>query len=112
MPKFIEDDDIVLNIKATKQFTDREEPRKVFWEKYNQMLNNMENNKNPIQVISYYGFGGIGKSSLLHKINEELDEQASNSKIEFIDFEKLVELNNNILDILKVIRQDLKDKYK
>ena len=41
MPKFIEDDDIVLNIKATKQFTDREEPRKVFWEKYNQMLNNI-----------------------------------------------------------------------
>ena len=112
MPKFVEDDDIALNIKATKEFTDREEPRKVFWEKYNQMLNNMGNNKNPIQVISYYGFGGIGKSSLLHKINEELEEQASNSKIEFIDFEKLVELNNNVLDVLKVIRQDLKDKYK
>ena len=112
MPKFVENDENILNIKATKEFTDREEPRKVFWEKYNQMLNDINNEKSPIQVISYYGFGGIGKSALLHKLNEELKEQANNSKVEFIDFEKLADLNNNILDILKVIRQDLKSKYK
>lgn len=109
MPKFIENDEII-DIKATKEFTDREEPRKVFWEKYNKVLN--ENGKNPIQVISYYGFGGIGKSALLHKIYEEVQEKSPNSKMEFVDFEKLVEFNNNLLDILRVIRQDLKDDYK
>ena len=111
MPKFVEDDELILNIKATKEFTYREEPRKVFWNAYNKMLNDMTTSKNPIHVISYYGFGGIGKSALLHKLNEEIIEKASNSKIEFIDFEKLVELNNNVLDILKVIRHDLKEKY-
>ena len=111
MPKFIENDEIEIGIKATKEFTDREEPRKVFWDKYNMMASEM-NGENPIQVVAYYGFGGIGKSSLLHKLNEEVTEKAPNSKVKFIDFEKLVELNNNILDILKVIRQDLKEKYK
>ena len=111
MPKFIEEDDPILQVKATKEFTDREEPRKVFWDKYTKMSNEM-NEANPIQVISYYGFGGIGKSSLLHKLNEELKEKAPNSKTEFLDFERLTELNNNLLDILKVIRQDLKERYK
>lgn len=112
MPKFVEDDEII-DIKAIKEFTDREEPRKVFWDKYNKVLNEMnQNGKNPIQVISYYGFGGIGKSALLHKLHEEVNQKAPNSKIEFVDFEKLVEFNNNLLDILRVIRQDLKDNYK
>lgn len=107
MSKFIQEDDIIVNIKATKEFTDREEPRKVFWDKYDFVAQNT----NQPQVIMYYGFGGIGKSALLHKLSEELESKAKESKMEFLDFEKLVELNNNLLDVLKVIRQDLKDKY-
>ena len=99
MPKFIEEDEPIIQVKAIKEFTDREEPRKVFWDKYNKIANEM-NVANPIQVISYYGVGGIGKSSLLHKLNDELEEKAPNSKIEFLDFERLTELNNNLLDIL------------
>lgn len=110
MPKFIQSDEII-NIKATKEFTDREEPRRVFWEKYN-LIKSQMNNQAPIQVLTYYGFGGIGKTSLLHKLLEEVNQKEPESKIEFLDFEKLVEFNNNLLDILKVIRQDLKDKYK
>ena len=102
MPKFIEEDEINLGIKATKQFTDREEPRKVFWNNYENMIQNMKNNT-PIKVISYYGFGGIGKSSLLLKLNEEIEEKAPKTKVAFLDFEKIVELNNNLLDILKLI---------
>ena len=71
------------------------------------MLNNM-NKDNSIQVISYYGYGGIGKSSLLNKLQEELKEKSPSSKYEFLDFKKLSELNNNVLDILKYIREDLK----
>lgn len=41
MPKFIENDEIEIGIKATKEFTDREEPRKVFWDKYNMMASEM-----------------------------------------------------------------------
>lgn len=100
-------------IKAVKEFTDREEPRKVFWEKYNKKAENIENNgiDNQVSVISYYGYGGIGKSTLLLKLNEEINQKAPNTKTEFIDFEKLVELNKNVLEILKVIRYDLKTKY-
>ena len=111
MPKFIQNDEVLVNVKATKEFTDREEPRKIFWEKYNLMKSQM-NDEASIQVISYYGFGGIGKTSLLHKLMEEVNDREPESKIEFLDFEKLVEFNNNLLDVLKVIRQDLKDKYK
>ena len=65
MPKFIKNDEVYANAKATKEFTDREEPRKIFWGKYNLMKSQM-NDETSIQVISYYGFGGIGKTSLLH----------------------------------------------
>ena len=111
MPKFIQNDEVLVNVKAIKEFTDREEPRKIFWEKYNLMKSQM-NDEASIQVISYYGFGGIGKTSLLHKLMEEVNNREPESKIEFLDFEKLVEFNNNLLDVLKVIRQDLKDKWK
>ncbi len=109
MAKFVATD-VKETIKATKEFTDREEPRKVFWNKYEMLKKNIQDNY-PIQVISYYGFGGIGKSSLLHKLKEELHEKEPNAKMEFLDFEKLVELHNNLIDILKSIRQDLKDRY-
>lgn len=108
MPKFIQDDEIFVNIKATKEFTDREEPRKVFWNTYDKMKSEINPN---IHVISYYGFGGIGKSALLNKLNEEVKKKASESKVEFLDLDKLLDASNNILDVLKIIRQDLKEKY-
>ena len=113
MPKFVNSSDNNIQLKAVKEFTDREEPRKVFWEKYNKMDSDIKSNgkSEQISVISYYGFGGIGKSTLLLKIDEEIKKKAPNTKIEFVDFEKLVELNNNTLEILKAIRQDLKQKY-
>lgn len=113
MPKFVNSNDSNLQLKAVKEFTDREEPRKVFWEKYNKMDSDIKGNgkSEKISVISYYGFGGIGKSTLLLKIDEEIKKKEPNTKIEFVDFEKLVELNNNTLEILKAIRQDLKQKY-
>ena len=110
MPKFIQNDEVIPNIKASKEFTDREEPRRAFWKIFELVENTMKNQP-VIQVISYYGFGGIGKTSLLHKLDQELKEKEPESKIEFLDFERLTEFNNNLLDILKVIRQDLKEKY-
>lgn len=101
-------------IKATKIFTDREEPRKAFWNKYEIMKNNMEAQIiSPISVISYYGFGGIGKSSLLLKLKEEIENKpiSKNSKIQFIDFNKIEDFHNDILEILRYLEQELKRKY-
>lgn len=111
MPKFINNENLV-RIKAVKEFTDREEPRKVFWKNYDQIKNNMKNNiAVPINVITYYGYGGIGKSRLLLKIRDEMIERENDIKYEFLDFEKIAELNNNLLEILKYIKYDLNKKY-
>lgn len=65
--------------RATRKFTDREEPRKVFWDKYNMMRNNFSNLED-IFVITYYGISGIGKSALLRKIVQEIKEKAEANK--------------------------------
>lgn len=65
--------------RATRKFTDREEPRKVFWDKYNMMKDNFSNLED-IFVITYYGIGGIGKSALLRKIVQEIKEKAEANK--------------------------------
>ena len=86
MPKFVNSENISI-IKAVKEFTDREEPRKVFWDKYDFIKNNMHDNKvSPINVITYYGYGGIGKSRLLLILRDEIIEKESNTKNEFLDF--------------------------
>ena len=56
------------SFKAEKIFTDREEPRKSFWNAYEEVKNNLETYK----VISYYGIGGLGKTTLIEKLAEEM----------------------------------------
>ena len=60
--------------KETRKFTDREQPRKVFWDEYRKLEQNLKNDED-IHVITYYGVGGIGKSTLLRKITKELEEE-------------------------------------
>lgn len=60
---------------ALEIFTDREEPREVFWQKhYNPLFEEMSNGKeqSEIHAIHYYGTTGVGKSTLLKKIADEL----------------------------------------
>ena len=60
---------------ANKLFTDREEPKKVFWNTYQIFKENIRNSQeNETKVITYYGIGGIGKNSLLKQIRRELHE--------------------------------------
>ena len=63
--------------KATRKFTDREQPRKVFWDKYDSMKQNLHE-LDDIYIITYYGVGGIGKSTLLRKLENELIEKEKN----------------------------------
>ncbi|MBR1646709.1 MAG: hypothetical protein IJ685_08030 [Selenomonadaceae bacterium] len=53
-------------ISAVKEFTDRTEPRKAFWNRYAKMVSEGST------VISFYGAGGVGKSALLKKLEEEI----------------------------------------
>ena len=92
--------------KAIKEFTDRVEPRKVFWETYE------EKQSDKIDVITYYGMGGIGKSTLLRKLLSELKEKYSETRYAFVDFDKLNNYNNDILEILRYVEGNLKGKYK
>lgn len=59
---------------ANKIFSDREEPRLTFWRHYEEMKSQLAG-PSDIKVIAYYGIGGVGKSSLLKKLMEELQEQ-------------------------------------
>ena len=83
MKKILRNKEIV---KATRKFTDRELPRKVFWDKYNLMKENISNLED-IYVITYYGLGGIGKSRLLRQIIEELKENEKKPYYILYDFE-------------------------
>ncbi len=63
----------VRNKTAAEKFTDREEPQKAFWRKYDSFnVNNGEHD-----IIHYYGVGGIGKSTLLKKIRDDLLKKES-----------------------------------
>ena len=73
------------NIKATRVFTDREEPRAAFWKNYDRCIKEMADGGN-IHVLTYYGIGGIGKSSLLKKLMSEMDERFSDRRYVYFDF--------------------------
>jgi len=93
---------------ANKLFTDREEPRKVFWDTYQLFKENMKNSQeNEIKVITYYGIGGIGKTSLLKQIKTELVDKINKPLQIYIDFED----NPDMLAILIKMRNLLQKNY-
>ena len=54
-------------VSAVKEFTDRTEPRKAFWERYMKMVSEGST------IINFYGAGGVGKTALLKKLEEEIN---------------------------------------
>lgn len=51
---------------ATKEFTDRTEPRRAFWNRYIKMI------REGSTIVSFYGAGGVGKTALLKKIEDDI----------------------------------------
>lgn len=93
---------------ANKIFTDREEPRKVFWDTYNQFRGNISNSQeNEIKVITYYGIGGIGKTRLLRQISAELLDRIDKPLQVYIDLED----NSDMLVVLMKIKHLLQTTY-
>ena len=93
--------------KATKIFTDREKPRQVFWNEYNKLKENI-GNIDDIYIITYYGVGGIGKSTLIKKLITELEEQEQDPYYLKFDFET----NNDMKTILSMMKTNMEQKYK
>ncbi len=85
--------------KASRIFTDREEPRKAFWKHYHQSSSEAPDNCD-IHVLTYYGIGGIGKTRLLKKIMEEMDARLSGQNYVYFDF-SLQQESRSVLTALK-----------
>ncbi len=90
--------------KAIRIFTDRDEPRKVFKAAYK----NFRDNGSKINVLSYYGVGGIGKTSLIRKIVSELEEREDKPLFACYSFE----YGHEKRDVLENLRNMLVSKYK
>ncbi|MBR5868879.1 MAG: tetratricopeptide repeat protein [Clostridia bacterium] len=95
-------------IRAARVFTDREEPRKSFWKKYNQAAEELAGEESNVRVLTYYGIGGIGKSSLLRKLMSEMDEQIQSPRYLYFDF-NIYQESRAVLDKIK---NKLEDDYK
>lgn len=80
-----------------KIFTDREEERKVFFDTLE---------KNEKTVINYHGMGGIGKTSLIHQLIKEIENDKNLYNI-YIDIENYA----MPINILYSIRNILTEKY-
>ncbi|MBQ1946980.1 MAG: tetratricopeptide repeat protein [Clostridia bacterium] len=60
-------------------FKDREEPRKAFWNEFTEAETACREKKKKAFVLSYYGMGGIGKTSLCRKLQKEMQEKSPNA---------------------------------
>lgn len=61
---------------ANRVFTDREEPRAVFWKSYEKLVSN----EKQFQVLAYHGIGGIGKTTLLHFLHQSVTQRLLEDK--------------------------------
>lgn len=99
----------MAQIRASRLFTDREEPRAAFWMNYDKLKKEMPCSS---RVLTYYGIGGIGKTSLLEKMAAEMDSDrdGKSDRVRYVqfDFESSQE-SNTVLERLKNL---LQDRYK
>ena len=86
---------------AVREFTDRTEPRKAFWTRFQKMESDGST------LITFYGAGGVGKSSLLRKLQDEIISSQRND-LAFVcgDFEK----NSESLSMLQGMRRELESQ--
>lgn len=93
--------------KASRMFTDREDPRKAFWEAYETVKDEL-NGKSHAHVLSYYGTGGVGKTHLLKKLESELKEKISSPRYIYVD----LNVCQDSITVLERMRNTLSNTYK
>ena len=86
-------------VPANKIFTDREKPREAFWKSYSQYKETMRG-EGEVKVLAYYGIGGIGKSTLLQKLQEEIRENIPDPRYVYFDF-NIAQDARTVLEYLK-----------
>ena len=86
---------------AKKEFTDRVEPRKIFWDSYTKML------REGSSILTFFGAGGVGKTALLKKIEEDIKhrEQLTQKACKYISHN--FEVNSDMLEVLKIFKFQL-----
>ena len=94
----------IVEREINKEFTDRDESRAIFWDWYEKSKSNLDD----FFVLSYYGIGGIGKSSLVDQLCRELTKK-SGLFIKY-DFEYTTK-GIDPFDILLGIKNTIRSKY-
>lgn len=74
----------IESVNERKIFTDRKEPRLAFWEMFKKIEQDKKSGKDNIFVLSYYGVGGEGKSTLIDKLRREIAEVEGGASIDDI----------------------------
>jgi tetratricopeptide (TPR) repeat protein len=94
--------------RATKIFTDRQEPKDVFKESLNAFLSNLKKG----EIIVYYGVGGIGKTKLIKELYGMTDDAVKLNKcdgnVNKIHISLDVYDYSNPVNVLIAIRKQLK----
>ena len=86
---------------AVKEFTDRVEPRKAFWSRYAKMV------EEGSTIITFYGAGGVGKTALLKKIEDEIKHRDSvtNNECKYVQYD--FSISTDLREILRTFKFQL-----
>lgn len=93
----------IVDFEINKQFTDRNEARSLFWQWYKKA----DDNRDDFFVLSYYGIGGIGKSSLIDQLCRGMKDKSKRYvKYDFEDAKGL-----DPYSILIDLKQGIRNRY-
>lgn len=95
-------------IQAVKKFTDREEPRRAFYESLNELKGD---DSGKIKVLDFHGVGGIGKTALLTELEKTLESDFPRVKYIVMDFATVVDCSDT-LEILRSMERMMRERYK
>ena len=96
-------------LQATRLFTDRTEPQQVFWDTYRKVKEKLGNDDR-VHVLSYYGFGGIGKTSLLNQLCLDLRKDSATHHVLF-DFENAQDSRDVLISLKNLIEAEYSGKF-
>lgn len=85
-------------------FVDREYAREQFWQRYDMV----EKDKDSVQVIMYYGLGGMGKTRLLYQIEKEIEEKGCDIVWEHYDLND----GHDPVVVLRKMAKDMAQRYR
>ena len=84
--------------RAVREFTDREAPRAAFWKQYAAVKNELSGEPN-VHVLTYYGIGGIGKTSLVKQLMHEMDQKNPKARYVYLDFGLSADIRRNLYSL-------------